>query len=98
MEALIFLSIIAILYFAFIMYIKKSKITEINEVEDMKESFIFRHPCGTMHPNNDNPIIFDRDEAVEFAKSHPYHYVKNCYDNEYIFAYKYFNLNESKTI
>ena len=98
MEALIFLSAIAILYFAFIFYIKKNKITEINEVEDMKESFIFRHPYGTMHPNNDNPIIFDRDEAVEFAKSHPYHYVKNCYDNEYTFAYKYFNINESKTI
>ena len=98
MEALIFLSIIAILYFVVKKKKKKHKITEINEVEDMKESFIFRHPCGTMHPNNDNPIIFDRDEAVEFSKSHPYHYVKNCYDNEYTFAYKYFNLNESKTI
>ena len=84
METLIFLSIIAIIYFAFILYIKKNKITEINEVEDMKESFIFLHPCGTMYPNNDNQIIFDRDEAVEFEKSHPYHYVKNCYDRVYV--------------
>jgi hypothetical protein len=62
-----------------------------DEIDEMKTTYIFKHPCGTIIQNpNGTPSHYNQIDAEKMAKEHPFYYVKSYTDTTWHFASDYF--------
>jgi len=62
---------------------------------NFKNIFCFKEPCGDLVRKDDGNVkYFNRKEAKEYAKNHPYHYVTSLEKRKWIFAETFASTNK----
>ena len=75
---------------------RTAKEVEDDDTEKMARTFYFKITCGEIIQEDGKTKFFTKDDAMDFAKKHPYHYVKSVVDKSWTFANNYFTPNEDE--